>query len=71
MAGADSYQLKETLWCGIVISSFIGQIYFAHFVHASVNISHELTDRYTYFRLSIYYRNTQLVDSYSYQFNVR
>ena len=62
-----TYQFKETLGCGIVVSPLIGQILLAHLVHGPVYEGHELADRLSNLRLGENYnkniRGSQIVTS--------
>ena len=46
-----TYQFQKALGCGIVVSSLIGQVQFAHLINTAVYISHETTDRSSDLRL--------------------
>ena len=46
-----TYQLKEALWCGVVIAPFIQQILLTHLIHIQMHISHELANALSNFRL--------------------
>ena len=38
LATVVSYKLQETLWSGVVVSSFISKVEFTHFIDTSVDI---------------------------------
>ena len=46
-----AYKFKEALWSGVVVSSLIDKILFAHFIDTLVNVGHKLTDRLAKLRL--------------------
>lgn len=39
-----SYQFQKALWCGVVVSSFIGKVEFAHVVDTAMSKGHEFAD---------------------------